>query len=215
MRQALALKKSTVVDASGNHFWIGASTQSEIVRGFGLGRPYKGAASGRRAGALWGASSGSADSDFLPSQETLRARSRQLVRNNPLAAGALQTLTDNVIGPGLTPHPEIDREVLGISDAEKEALERQMSRIWSEWAESVECDLNRIQCFGDLQRLAYHSMLESGDILCLATMVNRPGASLQTRVQLVEADRVVNPSGAPNTVKLIGGVAPRPHAAPA
>src|SRR5262249_31805814 len=62
--------------------------------------------------------------------------------------------------------------------------------------------------------LAYHSMLESGDILCLAPMVNRPGASLQTRVQLVEADRVVNPSNAPNTVNLISGVELDPNGAP-
>lgn len=187
-------------------FSIFASHDIDRVRGYGDASPYKGASTFRRAGALWQAGSGSANSDFLPWQDTLRARSRHLVRNNPLAAGALQTLTDNAIGPGLRVHPEVDREVLGLSDADADQLERDMLRIWTEWAEACECDLNRIQNFYDLQRLAFHSMLESGDVLCLAPAVNRPGAYLQIRVQLVEADRITNPDFKPDTEFLAGGI---------
>lgn len=184
------------------------------MRSPGVDSPYKGASTFRRAGALWGSTSGSANADFLPWQDTLRARSRHLVRNNPLAAGALQTLTDNAIGPGLRVHPEIDREVLGLTDDVADRLERDMVRIWQEWAESCECDLNRMQNFYDLQRLAFHSHLESGDILCLAPGVNRPGADLQTRVQLVEADRIVNPNFQLDTQFLSGGVELDNNAAP-
>lgn len=179
--------------------------RGEMARGFGS-ESYKGASTFRQAGKLWGASWGSADTDFIPAQEILRARSRHLIRNNPLAAGALQTISDNVIGPGLRLHPEMDREVLGLSDDEAENLERQFLRVFNEWAESVECDLNRMQDFYALQRLAYHSVDESGDILCLAPTVRRAGARLSTRVQIVEADRVSNPQWQINTPTLVGGV---------
>lgn len=182
------------------------SADTDRVAGFGIDAPYKGASTFRKAGALWYSSSGSANADFLPWQGTLRSRSRHLARNNPLAAGAIQTLLDNAIGAGLRVHPEIDREVLGLDDSTAEAQERAQSRIWGEWCESVECDLNRVQNFYDLQRLAFVSYLESGDVLCLAPAINRPGASLQTRVQLVEADRITNPSFAFDTDTLAGGV---------
>ena len=207
MRNAVALRKSALVDASGHTIYIAAAPPSDDrVRGYGTDSPYKGASTSTRAGALWQSSKGSANADFLPAQSYLRERSRQLIRNNPLAAGALQTLTDNVIGPGLTVHPEIDREVLGLTDEQADKLERDIARIWCEWADSYECDLNRIQCFGDLQRLGYHSMLESGDALCLAPSVNRNGSFLQTRVQIVEADRVRNPNFDLDTDTLAGGV---------
>jgi hypothetical protein len=44
---------------------------------------------------------GSADSDLLSELPTLVSRSRDLTRNHGVAAGAIQTLVDNVIGTGL------------------------------------------------------------------------------------------------------------------
>jgi lambda family phage portal protein len=214
MLPALRHTKTTILDSRGEPFTILTDAGSWGMRDPGGDSPYKGASTFRRAGALFHSSQGSANADFLPWQLSLRSRSRHLIRNNPLAAGALQTLTDNAIGPGLRVHPEVDREILGLSDEEADRLERDMARVWGEWADSCECDLNRIQNFYDLQRLAFHSMLESGDILCLAPTVNRPGASLQTKVQLVEADRVMNPNFQPDTEFLAGGVELDNNAAP-
>ncbi len=185
---------------------ISAQTADDVVRGFGLDAPYKGASTVRKAGALWYSSPGSANADFLPWQTTLRQRSRYLSRNNPLAVGAIQTLTDSAIGSGLKLHPSIDREVLGLTDLQAEIQERAQSRIWDEWTECIECDLTRIQNFNELQRLAFITVHESGDALCLAPMLNRSGATLQTRVQIVEADRIANPNYQPDAENLAGGV---------
>ncbi len=222
--QRVALRPSRLVDASGQQiyqvhgadqtWWISASTRDQIVQGSGGDGPFKGASSVRRAGALWSAANGSADADFLPSQETLRARSRQLCRNNPLAAGAINTLVSNVIGTGLRLCPEVDRDALGMGDEEAEALERQLLRIWTGWSESCEADLNRIQWFSQLQGLAYRSTKESGDCLVLAPLVNRPGATLQTRVQIVEADRICNPNFQATSERLAGGVELDEYGAP-
>jgi capsid protein len=45
----------------------------------------------------------SADEDTLPQLDVLRARSRDLVMNAPLAGGAIKTVVTNVVGTGLTP----------------------------------------------------------------------------------------------------------------
>ncbi len=202
-----AIHQTQVLDAHGRPFYIMATgPRGEIARGFGSEMPYKGASLFRRADTFSTVWDGSADTDFMWSQNVMRARSRQLVRNNPLATGALQTVLDNVIGPGLRVHPEMDRDVLGISDDEAENLERQFVRVFNEWAESVECDLQRVQDFYQLQRLAFNSVNESGDILALAPTIRRAGATLSTRVQLVEADRLSNPYWGPPSPTLIGGV---------
>ena len=60
---------------------------------------------------IWNTASGSADAvslDYLP---TLRDRSRDLLRNAPLATGAVNTVITNVIGTGLKPQSHLDRDI--------------------------------------------------------------------------------------------------------
>ena len=56
---------------------------------------------------------GSADSDLLGELPTLVSRSRDLSRNHGVAAGAMQTLTDNVVGTGLRLSATPDYRALG------------------------------------------------------------------------------------------------------
>src|SRR4051812_7096950 len=49
----------------------------------------------------WDPVAGSADADLLPDLGVLRPRTRDLIRNHGIAAGAQQTLGDNIVGTGL------------------------------------------------------------------------------------------------------------------
>ncbi|VAW17710.1 hypothetical protein MNBD_ALPHA12-453, partial [hydrothermal vent metagenome] len=64
----------------------------------------------------WRPKGGSVDADTLPDLPELRARSRDLVRNAPLVAGALRTKTNGVIGTGLKFKAELDAQRLGLTD---------------------------------------------------------------------------------------------------
>ena len=55
-------------------------------------------------------SANKAINDDLPA---LRSRSRDLVRNTPLATGAIGTVTTSVVGNGLALRASVDRDVLG------------------------------------------------------------------------------------------------------
>jgi capsid protein len=63
---------------------------------------YQGGMRDRRSMRNWRPWARSANEDTLPDLRDLRARSRDLARNSPLAGGALSTVVTNVVGDGLT-----------------------------------------------------------------------------------------------------------------
>lgn len=167
---------------------------------------YTGARSDRRSMKEWGASVGSANADTLPELPTLRARSRDLVRNAPIAGGAINTVAINVVGGGLRLQPKLNREILGLSDEEAEEWERQAAMVWRAWSESTGCDITRIDDFAGLQDLAFRSVMESGDLLVVRRSRPTAGDVLGLKVQLVESDRICNPDRMLDTERLAGGV---------
>lgn len=175
---------------------------------------YTGARRDRRATDNWAPGGGSANADTLPDLPTLRDRARDLDRNAPLAVGAVNAVVTNTVATGLWPRPSVDREALGLADAAADAFERQAARLFEHWASSPECDLTRAQDFCALQDLALRSALVSGDVFAVKRFVERPGSPWGLKVQLVEADRVSNPSRRADSATLAGGVEFDGHGAP-
>lgn len=167
---------------------------------------YLGARKSRNATAAWAVRTASADADTLGDLDALRARSRDLTRNDGIALSAVSTKVTNVIGTGHVVRPEIDADRLGLSPAAKVAWERDALAVWSEWAESRDCDLTRTQTFAEMEDLVYRSSLESGDALVLMRDRTRPGRLLSLCLQVVEADRLSNPNRKADSADLAGGV---------
>lgn len=167
---------------------------------------YTGASRRRRSMQEWNAPDQSADAALLPALDLLRIRSRDLQRNNPLAAGAIHTKVTSIVGTGLKCRPAIDRAALGWTEEAANAWERAALRIWNEWAGSEECDAARSLRFSDVQELAFRSVLESGDVFVLKRFFARPGGDFETKLQLIEGDRVGNPRHMRDTATMAGGV---------
>lgn len=149
---------------------------------------------------------GSANEDINPGLSTIRARSRDLVRNAPLATGAVNTTVTGVIGSGLAAKPAPDRTFLGLSEDGADQWESRARKLWELWAETAECDIEAELNFYDLEDLAFRSTLESGDALAVHRFVERPGSMFATRVQLVEADRISNPQHQIDSPQLTQGI---------
>lgn len=150
---------------------------------------------------------GSANADTVADLPVLRARSRDQMRNAPVALGALHTTVSHTVGTGLTYSPALDAGFLGLSDDAAEAWGAHTKRRFEAWADSVDCDAARQLDFYGLQELAFRSMLESGDCFVLTPELVRGGRGQpQLALQLIEADRVSNPSGGPGTEALVEGV---------
>ena len=165
---------------------------------------YAGGQTNRRQTTSWRPGGADADSDIMPDLEMLRERSRDLCRNAPLAAGAINTKVTSIVGAGLRLHPRIDREVLGLEDEAADGLERQIVREFGHWARH--CDYTRGQTFWELQSLVFRQVLENGDVFILLPFKEYPGSPYGTKLQLVEADRVINENNVHDTPTLSGGV---------
>jgi len=167
---------------------------------------YTGASRSKRSLSEWNAGRNDADTDLLPNLAILRERSRDLVRNNPLAAGAINTVCTNVIGTGLRLQVRVDREFLNLSDDEADQWAANTEREFALWAESKDCDIGRNLSFYDLQELVFRSTLENGDCFILMPFISRLNSPYSLRLQVIEADRVVNKDRMADSDTLAGGI---------
>ena len=158
---------------------------------------YRGATKSRLT-SHWTVSSGSADYDLLPDLPVLRERSRELIRNAPVAAGAVNTLVANPVGTGIRPQSTIDASRLGISDEQAAEVRRACERAWERWVPSA--DISRRLNFYDLQAVVMRSIILNGEAIVLPVRVERPGIPYAVSLELIEPDRVEAPgkNDAPN-----------------
>jgi lambda family phage portal protein len=170
------------------------------------GQGYTGARVDRKGTQTWVPLNLAADESTLWDLFILRSRSRDLVRNNPIATGAINTVITNVVGSGLKLQSRPDAEVLNMSPDEANKFARTVEREFRLFAETTDCDLNRRLNFYALQDLGFRSALEGGDAFALLPMIKRPNAVYQTCIQLIEAERVANPIGQSDGPNLRAGI---------
>jgi lambda family phage portal protein len=164
----------------------------------------------------WHARSANADWDITANLPILRMRSRDLFMGCPIAAAVILALRTSVVGNGIAVLPQVDARVLGLSKTAAAEINKHISDEFELFAATVEADWNRRSTFYQLQDLVFTSACISGDVLVLLPMKNRPGGIYDTRVRLIEADRVASPvsretgPGAPETAagapRIFGGV---------
>lgn len=167
---------------------------------------WDGASKSSRRMAGWNAPALSADAANIPDLPTLRERSRDLVRNNPLAAGAIKTAISRTIGSGLAMRPAINAKALGLTDQAAQEWQQTTKLRWEMWAERSWCDATRRHDFYGLQRLAAFSAFESGDAFAALPMLDERGRPSPLAVLLLEADRIANPKAARDTSDMIAGI---------
>jgi lambda family phage portal protein len=163
------------------------------------GGAYEGARNKRSMG-NWNPSGGSADADVLPDLPDLRERSRDLVRNQAVASGALNRVQQNAVGSGLELQSSIDADAAGISEEEAADISARITRDFAAWANSDRCDAEGRFNFGTLQGLAFRSAFENGDAFGLLPIRGR-----DLKVRLIEADRVCNADLQPDGLLEDGG----------
>lgn len=165
---------------------------------------FKGSSTSRRAMRFFNPGQRNPNEELSQGLPTLRGRSRHLAKNVPLATGAISTVITNVVGDGLVLKSKIDREVLGLTEDEAVAWQRNAQREWDLFCKH--CDFGDRQNFDGFQALTFRSVLESGDAFIVRRRRAEPNRVYDLRLQLVEADRVINPVGKPNSETLVDGV---------
>jgi len=143
-----------------------------------LFRGYEGAKLGRRTDG-WVTAGTGANTEIGPALVRLRDRSRDLVRNNPYAAKAVQAVVSNLVGTGILPRARSDDT----------ALNDHTDKLWARFAEA--CDADDLTDFSGLQALIVRAMVESGE--CLLRIRERrieEGLPVPLQLQLLEPDHL-------------------------
>ncbi len=142
----------------------------------------------------WMYHGGSAKEDIEDNIDILRQRSRDAYMGVPTAAAALKTLRTNVVASGLVPTPQFNSEYLNLSEDEATKLHSQIVREFALWAESKNCDADRVDDFYKLQRLAFLSSIMNGDAFALLPLTEPArGEAYGLKIRLIEADRICSP----------------------
>lgn len=113
-----------------------------------------------------------------PELATLRARSRDMRRNNPYARRAIDSIVANTVGTGI-------KARIRRADG---STHQELQRAWDSWANSTQCDADGRCTFAGIQRLALTCAVESGD--SFVRLRQRPVEAGQVPIQLqvLEAD---------------------------
>ena len=159
-------------------------------------------------GRWWRTTPRDARFDTLRHLPTQRGASRELARTSPIAAGAINTNIDRVVGTGLALSAQPSLTILGW-EAEQAAewKARYVQPEFGLWADSPECDIERTLNFYQQQALVLRGALESGDCFTLMPDGERTSTMpYRLRLQVLEADRVGNPLGAMDSAQMAGGI---------
>ena len=150
-------------------------------------RMYAGAQINRLTGD-WSALNTSADSEIITSLRLLRARSRQLVRDNETAKNAVRIVQNNVVGTG------IGLQALVANSRGKLVGEvnDQIEAAWAKWADKRACHTAGLLGFADIERLIMAQIVEAGEVLVRKVRQPFGGSPIPFALEVIEADRLMD-----------------------
>ena len=137
---------------------------------------YDGAGHGKRLG-NWYPSSSSINSLLASSLATLRTRSHDIVRKNPYASNAIDSVVSNCVGTGIKPQ----------SKAKDPKFRDEVQNLWLQWTD--EADAAGICDFYGLQALVLRSVIESGECF-VRFKVDKKNMTVPLKLQVLEAEHL-------------------------
>jgi len=117
----------------------------------------------------------------------LRSRCRQMDKDNPIAEGTVIAFQEMVVGSG----PFVHSKLSDSPDAEK-----QVQDVLDDWILNV--DNTGELTLNDFCRNLVSNVCDNGDALITLSLSNSDRRKIQTCIQLIEADRIMTPSGMTN-----------------
>lgn len=131
-----------------------------------------------RTTADWAPWTASPDWETRSVMRFMRARARQLVRDNGYCAGFVKSVSDNIVGPdGVM----LQGKIKSLDGKLARPTNKKIERAWAEWGEPETCSADGFDSWVDLQRLYVETMAIDGEIILrrLKGFDNRFGYALQ------------------------------------
>ncbi|QOR55229.1 MAG: portal protein [Burkholderiales phage 68_11] len=147
-------------------------------------RAYAGAAFNRLTGD-WTALNTSADSELLTSLRPLRARSRELVRDNAYALHCVRLIQNNVIGNGIG----LQCQVKTAGGKLLTKVNSAMEEAFADWAEADSCHTAGLLSLADVERVCAAELVVAGE--AIVRLVRQPFGrrnQIPLGLEVIEAD---------------------------
>lgn len=109
-----------------------------------------------------------------PFRSLIRARARDLERNNDVTLGIIGSLQRNVVGSGIYPQ------------STNEGIKARVAELWGEWIDKKHCDVTGCSTFYELQKMFVRRKYVDGEVFCLFAAGGDGAVPLQ--LQMVEPD---------------------------
>ena len=120
------------------------------------------AAATERLFAGWTTTSRTADEDIRRTLKIIRARARELERNNDYAKKFLKLCVVNIVGPNGMGMQNKAKDFNGALD---KLANDQIEEAWQEWGKKKNCDISHELSWIDMQRLFIETVARDGEIL--------------------------------------------------
>ncbi len=151
-------------------------------------RMYAAARSNRLTGGFGSAGNSSADAELASSLTSLRARSRQMVRDSAYAKRAKVIVVNNVVGAGIGMQAQVTTSRGELSQRVNDGIERS----WVEWACADACHTGGAMHFHDLERAAMGQVFEAGEIFIRMHHSRFGNSRVPLALELIEPERLAH-----------------------
>lgn len=133
----------------------------------------------------WMASTTSADAEIKGALSVVRARSRDLSRNNDYYRNILKLLQVNVIGEGMPFQSQIRMQRGGLLDTE---MNNKIEYEFNKWAKADSCDVSGKLSFYEMQGMAIRAPAQDGDVFFRKIKQSFGKSKVPAALEIIEAD---------------------------
>ncbi len=156
--------------------------------------------------------------EVLDSRDLVTRRSRDLVRNHPVIAGATDRRAESVVGTNIRPELQPAFEIIGQDPDWADEWSSNTEAYFELWSRDPRflCDAEMQLQFGGMVEMAYRHWWNDGECAAMVKMLPATGprihAMWETCLHIIDPDRISNPRNMPDyTVTsrgrtLIGGI---------
>lgn len=160
---------------------------ARLLRGT-VKRSYYGAGGGRLT-ASWRSPTSSADGELHTALQTLRNRSRELIRNSSYARRAKVIVVNNVVGAGIGMQAQVRPQYRArLDDRTNSAIEE----AWDAWCRAENCHTGGVLHFADLERMVMGEIFEAGEVFIRKHMGAFGRSQVPLALEIIEAERIAD-----------------------
>lgn len=149
-------------------------------------RQYEADEGGRLSGD-WMAPATSEDSELAGSLETLRNRSRKMIRDNPHASNLKRIVQDNIVGTGIG----VQAQVMKADGTPDDDLNNRIEETWLQWTERDSCHTAGQLSMNSILRLAVGAVFQDGEVLIRKVPAKFSRSRVPFALEIIESDMLL------------------------